>query len=231
MHSPISSTRSTDCCAARNTARLTCRRSRRPWPSAGTCVIPLPRATCVGKPSPRRADRMRHDHVPGDVRVGCRVLDQGEDPARHETGRTNGSAAARHLRHRDQATSGFDLDPAAISGCDDVIGADLSARINNDLHSIAPHTPTVPRPDHVTRRRAVRSFRRPTGQALLGCQPPDRGCRVGSSRRDLARRGGHDDLRSGTRVKRARTARLSASGPAGAAQCPHPARSSSPPLP
>lgn len=89
---------------------------------------------------------MRLDHVPGDVRIGCRVLYQGEDPARHETGRTNRSAAARYLRDRDQATSGFDLDPAAVSGCDDVIGADLSARINDDLHSIAPHKFTVLRP-------------------------------------------------------------------------------------
>jgi hypothetical protein len=93
---------------------------------------------------------MRFDHVPGDVRSGCRVFHQGEDPARHETGRANRSAAARHLRHRDEAAPGFDLDPAAVPGRDDVVGADLSARINDDLHTVTPHKFTVLRAHHIT---------------------------------------------------------------------------------
>ena len=93
---------------------------------------------------------MRFDHVPRDVRIGCRVFHQGEDPAGHETGRANRSAAARHFRHRDKAATGFDLDPAAVPGRDDVIGADLPARINDDLHTVAPHKFTVLRAQHIT---------------------------------------------------------------------------------
>lgn len=93
---------------------------------------------------------MRFDHVPRDVRIGCRVFHQGEDPAGHETGRANRSAAARHFRHRDKAATGFDLDPAAVPGRDDVIGADLPARINDDLHTVAPHKFTVLRAHHIT---------------------------------------------------------------------------------
>lgn len=102
---------------------------------------------------------MRFDHVSRDVRIGSRVLHQGEDPARHEAGRANRSAAARNLRHRDKAATGFDLDPAAVPGRDDVVGADLFARINDDLHAVASHMFTLLRARHRPGgRRKVRLF-------------------------------------------------------------------------
>lgn len=121
-----------------------------------TSVDGMHQRTVQGEWSSRGADRMRFDHVPRDVRIGCRVFHQGEDPAGHETGCANRSAAARHLRHGDKAAPGLDLDPAAIPGRDDVIGADLPARINDDLHTVAPHMFTVLRTTWPERRRAAR---------------------------------------------------------------------------
>ena len=125
--------------------------------------------------STRRANRARFDHVPRDVRIGGRVFHQGKNSARHETSRANRDAATGHLRNRDKTAPGLDLDPATIPGRDDVVGADLAARINHDLHSIAPHTFTVRRLDqHLRRGRAVRlkprqRLRRLAHQATPGC--------------------------------------------------------------
>ena len=77
-----------------------------------------------------------------------RVLDQGENAVGHEAGCPHGGAAARHLDYFDDASARVDLDPSPVSGRDDVVGADLTARIDDDLDSIPAHALTVtPRTD------------------------------------------------------------------------------------
>src|SRR4029078_5919978 len=74
-----------------------------------------------------------------------RVLDQRQDPARHEPRAADGGAAAGDLDDLDDAAAGVDLDAAAVAGGHDVVGADLTARIDDDLHPVAAHGSTVRR--------------------------------------------------------------------------------------
>jgi hypothetical protein len=98
------------------------------------------------------ADRSRFDDLARNVLVGSRVLDQREDATRHEPGRPYGSPAPGHLRDRHDAATGLDLDPAAVPGRDDLIGADLPTRIYDDLHAITAHALTLPRVAHLLSR-------------------------------------------------------------------------------
>jgi hypothetical protein len=70
------------------------------------------------------------------------MLDQSQDPTCHEAGGADRSAATCHLGHCDDATTGLDLDPAAVPAGDDLVGADLSARIYDDFQQGATPSPS-----------------------------------------------------------------------------------------
>jgi hypothetical protein len=71
------------------------------------------------------------------------VLDQREDAAGHEPSRANRRPAPRDLSYLDDASTRVDLDPTAVTRGDDLVRADLSARIDDDLHPVTPHVITV----------------------------------------------------------------------------------------
>ena len=78
-----------------------------------------------------------------DLQICRRVLHERQDPARHEARGADRVASTRHLGHRHQGTPGLDLDAAAVPRRDDVVGADLTARVDDDLHAISAHPFTV----------------------------------------------------------------------------------------
>ena len=78
-----------------------------------------------------------------DVLVGGGVLDQSQDPVRHEARGPHGRSAARDLGDGDDPASGLDLDPASVAGGDDLVGADLVSRIDHDLNPVTAHTVKV----------------------------------------------------------------------------------------
>ena len=74
-----------------------------------------------------------------------RMLDEGDQPARHEPARPDGRAAAGHLADLDDAAGGRDLEPAAVLRGRDLERLDALARIDHDFDPIASHTRTIPR--------------------------------------------------------------------------------------
>jgi hypothetical protein len=71
------------------------------------------------------------------------VLHQRQHPAGHEAGRADGRAASRHLGDLDNAPSGGDFDPPTDSGRDDVVGAGLATRVDDDLDPVTFHSSMV----------------------------------------------------------------------------------------
>jgi hypothetical protein len=72
------------------------------------------------------------------------MLDEGDDPVRHEPPGSDGRSAPCDLRDLDDPASGRDLEPAAVAGRDDVerLHAALS-RVDHDLDPIASHSRTI----------------------------------------------------------------------------------------
>lgn len=71
------------------------------------------------------------------------MLDQGDDPARHEAAGPDGRAAAGHLGHFDDTASGRHLEPAAVLRRRDLECLDALAGIDHDLDAIALHVWTI----------------------------------------------------------------------------------------
>ena len=83
-----------------------------------------------------------------------------------------GVPPAGHLGDLDDAPPGVDLDPAPVPGRHDLVGADLAAGVDDDLHPVTAHILTVARGDpsrtvlaprarspRTTRRRSARGGR------------------------------------------------------------------------
>ena len=71
------------------------------------------------------------------------MLDQGQDAVRHEAGGAHGGTATGHLGDLDDPSTGVDLDSPSGACCHDLVRADLTARIDDDLHPVAAHMFTV----------------------------------------------------------------------------------------
>lgn len=93
---------------------------------------------------------MTRRHLDAALLVGCRVLDERDEAARHEAAGTDGNAGPGHLADLDHAAGGHDLDPPARSRRHDVEGLDALPRIDDGLDSIAFHGRTIV---HATQRR------------------------------------------------------------------------------
>jgi hypothetical protein len=84
--------------------------------------------------------RVRVYDLLSDDGVGGWVFDQRKYAVGHEPSRANGGAAAGHLSHLNDAASRVDLYPTTVASRDYVVGADLVARIYDDLDPVAAHT-------------------------------------------------------------------------------------------
>jgi hypothetical protein len=96
----------------------------------------------------RSARRRSHPAARRDVDAAVRnllrrVLDQRDDPTRHEPARPDGRAAAGHLGDLDDAAGGRNLEAAAVLRRRDLERLDALTRIDYDLDSIALHARTI----------------------------------------------------------------------------------------
>jgi len=86
------------------------------------------------------SDRCRSVNGPlSDRCVSCGVFDEREYSVGHEPSGADRGAAAIHLAHLNDASTRVDLHPTAVASRDHVIGADLVARVNDDLNSVTAH--------------------------------------------------------------------------------------------
>ena len=75
--------------------------------------------------------------------VGCMprsgVLNESKDSTRHELRAANRRTAAGYLRDRDHPSSGRDLDAPAGTRRLNVVGAYVTAGVDNDLYAVTLH--------------------------------------------------------------------------------------------
>lgn len=72
------------------------------------------------------------------------MLDQGDHPAGHETGRPDRGAAPGQLAHLDESAPADYLHPPPGAGGHDVIGSRHITRVHHDLDPIALHVGSRP---------------------------------------------------------------------------------------
>jgi hypothetical protein len=67
------------------------------------------------------------------------VLNESKDSTRHELCAANGRATPCHFRDRDHSSSGRDLDAPAGTRRLNVVGAYVTAGVDNDLYAVTLH--------------------------------------------------------------------------------------------
>src|SRR5207253_728661 len=72
-----------------------------------------------------------------------RVLDEGDESARHEPARPDGRTAAGDLADLDDTARGRHFEPPPVLGRDDVKRLRPLARVDHDLNPIASHRATI----------------------------------------------------------------------------------------
>lgn len=141
---------------------------------AGTSVAPLKQALAGFGRWTQATPRLDLDAAVG-LLLG-RVLDEGDQPARHEAAGPDRRPAAGDLADLDDAPGGRDLEPPAVLRGHDVERLDTLARVDHDLDAIASHGGTVAppslRPPEPIRHHCAVAVRRWNGWIDEGAEPP-----------------------------------------------------------